>query len=56
VGTEIGEGVAEGGNQMMVAVGTGVSVGRGVEVAGTASTVRQELTRSTSARRSGAAT
>jgi hypothetical protein len=41
---------------MMVAVGTGVSVGRGVEVAGMASTVRQELTRSASALRSGVTT
>ncbi len=42
VGTASAVGVAEGGNQIMVAVGVGVSLGRGVAVAGAISRVRQE--------------
>jgi hypothetical protein len=43
VGKVISVGVADGGNQIMVAVGSGVFVGRGVSVGGVKSNGRQAL-------------
>jgi hypothetical protein len=56
VGTDNCVAVAEGGNQTIVSVGMGVSVGSGVGVDGTRFTGRQATINSVIARRSGATT